>query len=231
MVFGSGPAMGGSFQPTRRVLDQGLAEVRELALHMGELVTRAIERSVAGLVEHDPATCAEVIAGDAGLNALQLRLRELAVTAILTQAPVDGDLRRLLAYLHMSAQMERMGDHCVSIAKIARELVDQPSDTGLGGLARMAELCGIQLSEMLEAVVDLDVERARVVASNDDRVDRIYRRLFDEMVRACASGEDSAFRATRLTLVAHHLERIADRVTNMGEDLVYLETGVVEELG
>jgi phosphate transport system protein len=215
----------------RSVLDQELAQVREQVLGMGEFVARAITRSVTGLVEHDAAVCEQVVAADAELNTLQLRLRELAVTTILTQAPVDGDLRRLLAYLHMSAELERMGDHCVSIAKIARELTDQPATHGLGDLDRMAVLCGIQLAEMLEAVIDGDDEQARIVASHDDRVDRIYRRLFDEMVRACAAGEDTAMRATRLTLVAHHLERIADRVTNMGEDLVFLTTGIVEELG
>ncbi len=205
--------------------------MRELALSMAEFVERAVPHAVEGLTDHDAAVCAEVVAGDAELNALQLRLRELAVTTILTQAPVDGDLRHLLAYLHMSAELERMGDHCVSIAKIGAELVDQPSDRGLADLARMAELCRVQLSEMLDAVTDGDADEARVVASQDDRVDRVYRRIFDEQVRACAAGEDDAARATRLTLVAHHLERIADRVTNMGEDLVYLKTGMVEELG
>jgi phosphate transport system protein len=215
----------------RSALDRDLAQVRELALRMAEFVERAIPRSVAALVREDAGLCDEVITGDAELNALQLQLRELAVTTILTQAPVDGDLRRLLAYLHMSAELERMGDHCSSIARIARELAGAPPGGGLDGLARMAELCRIQLSEMLDAVIDGDVEEARIVASHDDRVDRVYRRLFDEKVRACAAGEETAARATRLTLIAHHLERIADRVTNMGEDLVYLQTGVVEELG
>ncbi len=215
----------------RRVLDRELAEVRELALSMAAFVGRAIPRAVSGLVERDATLCDAVVTGDAELNALQLQLRELAVTTILTQAPVNGDLRRLLAYLHMSAELERMGDHCASIAKIARELVDDPSEGGLPGLSRMAELCRSQLSEMLDAVIAGDAEEARIVASHDDRVDRIYRRLFDEQVRACATGEEAAARATRLTLIAHHLERIADRVTNIGEDLVYLQTGVVEELG
>jgi phosphate transport system protein len=215
----------------RSVLDRELAEVRELAVRMAAFVERAIPRSVAALVRGDAGLCDEVITGDAELNALQLQLRELAVTTILTQAPVDGDLRRLLAYLHMSAELERMGDHCSSIARIARELADAPPEGGLDGLSRMAELCRIQLSEMLDAVIDGDVEAARLVASHDDRVDRVYRRLFDEQVRACAAGEETAARATGLTLIAHHLERIADRVTNMGEDLVYLQTGVVEELG
>jgi phosphate transport system protein len=155
----------------------------------------------------------------------------VAVTTILTQAPVDGDLRLLLAYLHMSAELERMGDHCASIARIARGLPAQASGGGLPGLSRMAELCRIQLSEMVDAVVDADVEEARIVASHDDRVDRIYHRLFAAQVRACAAGEESAACATGLTLIAHHLERIADRVTDMGEDLVYLQTGAVEELG
>jgi phosphate transport system protein len=215
----------------RGALDRDLAAVRELALRMAEFVERAIPRAVAALVEHDAALCDEVVAGDAELNALQLQLRELATTTILTQAPVNGDLRRLLAYLHMSAELERMGDHCASIAKIARELVDDRSEGGLPGLSRMAELCRTQLGEMLDAVIAGDVEEARTVASHDDRVDRIYRRLFDEQVRACAAGEEAAARATRLTLIAHHLERIADRVTNIGEDLVYLRTGLVEELG
>ncbi|HVS42309.1 MAG TPA: phosphate signaling complex protein PhoU [Candidatus Dormibacteraeota bacterium] len=215
----------------RSVLDRELAEARELSLKMGEFVEDAIAGAVEALVEGDAARCDAVVAGDVELNALQLQMRELAIATIVTQAPVDGDLRRMLAYLHMSAELERMGDHCVSIAKIGRELCDPRPAGGLRDLVRMSELCGIQLHEMLEAVVEGDVEGARIVASHDDRVDRIYRRLFDEEVRASAAGEESAATATRLTLVAHHLERIADRVTNMGEDLVYLQTGIVEELG
>src|SRR5438477_322968 len=90
-----------------------------------------------------------------------------------------------------------------------------------GELAEAREL-SLRMGEFVEDAI---------VASHDDRVDRIYRRLFDEEVHACAAGEEDAACATRLTLVAHHLERIADRVTNMGEDLVYLQTGNVEELG
>ena len=215
----------------RRVLDGELAEARELSLRMGEFVEDAIAAAVEALVGGDAARCEAVIAGDTELNALQLRMRELAVVTIVTQAPVDGDLRRMLAYLHMSAELERMGDHCVSIAKIGRELCEHRPAGRLDDLTRMAELCGIQLDEMLAAVVEGDVEGARIVASHDDRVDRIYRRFFDEEVHACAAGEEDPACATRLTLVAHHLERIADRVTNMGEDLVYLQTGNVEELG
>jgi phosphate transport system protein len=215
----------------RRVLDEELVQVRELALRMAEFVEAAIPRAIAALVQADRSQCDAVIAGDAELNALQVELRELCTVTILTQAPVDGDLRRLLAYLHMSTELERMGDHCVSIARIGSQLVDEPADRDLSDLGRMAELCRVQVSEMLDAAVDGDAEAARTVASHDDRVDRLYRRIFDEEVRACSTGEDTGSRATRLTMAAHHLERIADRVTNVGEDIVYLETGAIEELG
>ena len=215
----------------RAVLDRELAQVRELVLEMGEAVERAITRAAGGLLQRDAALCEEVIAQDAEINALQLRLREVVQVTILTQAPVDGDLRRLLAHLHMSAELERMGDHCVSIAKIARERTGDSTARGLDDIDRMAELCRIQLDEMLDAVVAGDVAEARIVASHDDRVDRIYRRIYDEMVLACASGDDTPSHAIGLTMIAHHLERIADRVTNRGEDLLFLEAGIVEELG
>ena len=87
------------------------------------------------------------------------------------------------------------------------------------------------MSDILAAVVARDVARARLVAARDDRVDRVYHRLFDELVQLMSEDGQSAYRATNLVFVAHHLERIADRVTNIAEDLVYLETGVIEELG
>src|SRR5260370_19474520 len=110
----------------------------------------------------------------------------------------------MVAYLHMSAELERMRDHCVSIAKIGRELCEHRPAGRLDDLTRMAELCGIQLDEMLAAVVEGDVEGARIVASHDDRVDRIYRRLFDEEVHACAAGEERPPCPTPLTPAAHH---------------------------
>jgi phosphate transport system protein len=215
----------------RSVLDRELQEARELAVAMGAFVEEAIPESVGGLVAASPERCDAVVAADAELNALQLKVRDLTVATLVTQAPVDGDLRRMLSYLHMSAELERMGDHCVSIAKIGRELCDEPPARDLADLIRMGELCRDQLSGMLDAVVEGDVEAARTVASRDDRVDRLYRRILEEEVRGCSSGEETAFCAPRLSLVAHHLERIADRVTNMGEDLIYLRTGTVEELG
>lgn len=217
--------------PRRGLLEQELARVRADIIQMGELVDGAISRAITGLLERDVDNCTIVIAEDARVNERQREVRELCFTIILTQAPVARDLREIMGLLHMSAELERIGDHCVSIAKIGRWLVDLPELRTYVDLPKMAHFCCEQIRDILAAVVARDVDRARLVAARDDRIDRIYHRLFEELVDLMAEDTESAYQATHLVFVAHHLERIADRVTNIAEDLVFLKTGVIEELG
>jgi phosphate transport system protein len=217
--------------PHRSVLESELRRLRDTLSVMGELIDRAISRGMWGLVERDVDICNAVIAEDSRVNELQREVRELSFNIILTQAPVAGDLREIMSMLHMSAELERMGDHSVSIAKIARTLSDLPELKPYVDLPKMAQFCSEQVRDILGAVVARDTDRAREVALRDDRVDRIYHRLFDDLVQVMIDNSDNVFRATNLIFIAHHLERIADRVTNIAEDLVFLDTGVIEELG
>ena len=88
-----------------------------------------------------------------------------------------------------------------------------------------------QVRGILAAMVSRDVLQARRIAAGDDRVDRIYHRLFDDLIQMMTEDNTTVFRATNLVFIAHHLERIADRVTNIAEDLVFLDSGAIEELG
>src|SRR5690242_18221205 len=106
--------------PHRKELDRELTRVRESVNHMGDLVDRAISRAMWGLNQRSVDMCNAVVADDGDINDLQRDLREQVFQIILTQQPVAGDLREIMGFLHMSAELERMGDHCVSIAKIAR---------------------------------------------------------------------------------------------------------------
>jgi phosphate transport system protein len=217
--------------PHRKELDAELLRVRGCVNHMGDLVDRAISRAMWGLTERSVDICSAVVAEDAEINDLQRELRELVFQIILTQAPVAGDLREIMGFLHMSAELERMGDHCVSIAKIARSLADLPELNPRVDIAKMAQYCQEQVRDVLAAVIARDTDRARAIAARDDRVDRIYHRLFDELVGIMTDDGDNVYRATNMVFIAHHLERIADRVTNIAEDLIFTETGVIEDLG
>jgi phosphate transport system protein len=95
----------------------------------------------------------------------------------------------------------------------------------------MSQYCADQVRDILGALVSTDVNRARSVAARDDRVNRIYHRLLDDLIQLMSEDSSNVYRGTQLILVAHNFERIADRVTNLAEDLVFLETGEIEELG
>jgi len=217
--------------PHRSVLDEELRRLRDGVTEMGELVDKAISRAMWGLTQRSVDVCTSVIEDDHKVNELQRQLRELAFTIILTQAPMARDLREIMGMLHMTVELERMGDHCVSIAKIGRSLADLPELKPYVDLPTMANYCSEQVRDILAAVVARDVDRARQVAARDDRVDRVYHRLLDDLIQLMSDDSANVFRATNLIFIAHHLERIADRVTNIAEDLVFLETGSIEELG
>jgi phosphate transport system protein len=228
-VSGSHPLHGP--HPHRPELDTEMQVLRADVMRLGQFVDRAIEKSIWGLTERNVDLCTAVIEADTEANDLERQVRELVFQTILTQAPVAGDLREIMGLLHMASELERMADHCVSIAKIARTLADLPPLEPAVDIPKMAQYCGKQVRDILAGVMARDVERARQVAARDDRVDRIYHRLFDELVQSMTDHGDNVLRATNLVFIAHHLERIADRVINIAEDLIFTETGVIEDLG
>jgi phosphate transport system protein len=217
--------------PHRPSLDTEQRRIRDLVLEMGEMVDVAISRATRALVERDVELASTVITGDGTVNARQAEVHEHCLTVILTQAPVARDLREILGFLHMSDELERMADHTVNIARIARNLADLPPLGSQIDLPVLSRTVAEQVREMLNALVARDVDRAREIAARDDRVDRIYHRIVDDLLQVMVANSKDVYPGTQLILVAMNFERIADRVTNLAEDLVFLETGSVEELG
>lgn len=214
-----------------RSLENDRHRLSELILTMGDLVDTAISRATLGLVNRDPELCNRVIADDHLVNEHQRAAGEICFNVLLHGAAEPGPLREVLGFLHMSAELERMADHCVNIARIGRTLADFPVLHPSVDVPRMAQYCAEQVRDMLGALVVRDISRARLVAARDDRVDRVYSRLLDDLLHLMSEDSSTVFRATNYILVAHNLERIADRVTNLAEDLVFVETGEIQELG
>jgi phosphate transport system protein len=217
--------------PLRSSLESEQRQVRDLVLEMGEMVDVAIAHATRALLDRDVEMASQVITGDADVNARQAEVHEHCLSVILTQAPVARDLREILGFLHMSDELERMGDHCVNVARIGRNLADLPPLRAPIDLAILSRTVAAQVRDMLNALVGRDIDRAREIAARDDRVDRIYHRMVDDILQLMVADTRDVYAGTQLILVAMNLERIADRVTNLAEDLVFLETGNVEELG
>jgi phosphate transport system protein len=214
---------------TRSGFDREIQLLQEDIVLMGSMVRKQIERSVAALkiLDHDAAR--RVIAADAEVDSMRFQIEDRALRIIATQQPMASDLRIVVAGLNMIIDMERMGDHAEGIAKLVLRHEDQPLLKPLIDIPRMAQIAEDMLDRALQAFVAHDADAAREVARLDDEVDQLYEQIYRELLTYMISDPRTIDRATWLLWVAHNLERIADRATNICERVVFLVTGKMEE--
>ena len=201
---------------------------------MGTLVESQIEAALDALRRRDGSAAEKVRTQDHYLNELFRQMREQVFMVISTQQPVARDLRYLMGLQWIATELERMGDYAVRIARMTGTLVALPDQPLRAEFGLMGELAIGQVHDILEALIDQNEPRAREVAARDNEIDRLYHRVFEDLVKEIGNGHvdsDGALRSVTLLLVAHNLERISDRVTNVAEDIIFLESGQVVELG
>jgi phosphate transport system protein len=207
--------------------------LRESLLRMAGLVESQIDEALTALRVFDRVTADRVRMSDQAINELFRQIREQVFQVIATQQPVAHDLRTLMGVQYSAVELERIGDYAVRIARLTSTLAGLPHEPLRPEFGLMGELASQQIRDILDALIEEDAERAREVAAKDDEVDRLYHRVFEALIEDMGNGTDAedALRAVTLINVAHNLERIADRVTNVAEDIVFLESGQVVELG
>lgn len=216
---------------SRAALDEGLVSLQRQLRTLAGLVDLSIERSIHSLQRLDREEAERVVAEDRRINELRFKIEDDAVHLIAMQQPIASDLRLIIGVLSVVPELERIGDYCAGIAKIALLHGDQPLLKPLVDIPRMAEACREMLRDAVDAFVGRDAEKARSVALRDDDVDRLYEQVYRELLTFMLSDPRTIDRATWLIWVAHNLERIGDRVQNICERTVYEVSGVMRELG
>lgn len=214
----------------RVVLDQELKTLQEGILRMGAMVNKAIDSSILALASKDTTLARHVINEDAKINDKRFSIEEAGLRIIATQQPVTVDLRRLMADIIIANELERMGDHAEGIARIVIRMGDEPLLKPLIDLPRMADACREMLSTVLEAYVDGNVGLARNVASRDVFLDDLYTQIFRELLTFMIEDQRTVTRGLYLLFAAHNLERIGDRITNIAERAIFIQSGEVREL-
>ena len=214
----------------RTALERQLNEVQEDMLVMADMVERAIERSIDALRNRDVDLARDVITEDLQINRKRYDIEELCLELMATQQPLATDLRTIIAVLHIIVDLERMGDHAEGTAKIAIMLAGEPPLKPYIDIPRMAQIATRMLRASLEAFKHRDTEAARRICDEDDEVDVLYDQVYRELLTYMLADPKTIERATHVTWVAHNLERIADRVTNICERVVYMVEGKIEEL-
>jgi phosphate transport system protein len=211
--------------------DSDLAALRDGVRVLGGMVAEGVASAMAGLESRDGDRLRAVVAGDAEVNERHRQERERGLAVLAAQHPTGHQLNEVFGLMLMASELERMGDHAKSCARYALPLIELSSRPRLDAILRMGRYVEEQVRDILEAVTANDHRRAQDIAARDDRIDRIYHRVFDDMVETMRAQSEWVYPGTNLIFIAHNLERIADRVTNIAEDVVFLATGRLTELG
>ena len=214
----------------RRTLDREENQIKDDILRMGSLVETAIERAVTALKQRDGALAQQIIDEDQVINQLRFQIEEECLTVIATQQPAASDLRATIAATHVAVELERMADHATGIATITLRMLDQPLLKPLIDVPLMANIAREMIRGALEAFIRHDAEMARQVAMRDDEVDELYQQVFRELLTYMLEDPKNISRATHLLWVAHNIERIADRATNLCERAIFISTGQLADL-
>ena len=214
----------------RTDFDRDLRILNDDLLMLGSMVEKALARAVDALRRRDLEASREVIEQDDLIDRQTYDIEEKCIKLLATQQPMAIDLRLLISLLHISVELERMGDYAEGIAKISIAMGDEPPLKPLIDIPRMADLASGMLRRSLDALVNRDVVAAAQVCNDDDQVDALYDQVYRELLTFMIEDPKSIRRATFLLWVAHDLERVADRATNIGERVIFLVTGKFAEV-
>ena len=207
-----------------------LSDLQDKALEMTSMVDRAVERSVAALVSRDVALARVVIDEDQVINEAAYGLQNQCVVLLAQQGPMAGDLRLVVSVTAIATELERMGDHAEGIAKIVVMMQDEPLVKPLIDIPIMAKKSRTMMNDAVQAFIDKDIEGAYAVGRADDEVDDLYTTVYDDLIQVMVADQSTIEPATHLLWVAHNLERIADRATNIAERTVYTVTGELPQM-
>jgi phosphate transport system protein len=215
----------------RETLDRRINHLLEEILVLDSMVEDAILQSVESLKKQDVERAQQIYIYDKVVNAKRIDLENESITTIATQQPIMArDLRLLASILEVAAELERMGDYAKGIATICLRIGKEPHIKPLVDIPRMAELSISMLHRSVGAFVRGDAETALQIPQEDDLVDSLYNQVYRELVTIMFSNPATIDQANYLMWVAHNLERVADRVTNICERTIYTQTGELKEI-
>ena len=209
----------------RTDLDRRIKNLYQEVALLANVVDKAINRSVEALKARDLVESKQLIIEDDYIDQKRYEIEDLCVDLIATQQPMAGDLRAIVAMLHITVELERMGDYAEGIAKISLLMGDDPPLKPLIDIPRMADKATEMLRDSIDALVQRDEIMANRVIKDDDEVDDLYDQVYRELLLFMIQDPRTIQRATYLLWAAHDLERIADRATNIAERVIYLVSG------
>lgn len=208
-----------------RIIDSQIEDLKKMTIEMGGLVEKAFASVVSGLLKREAYQFAEVHRIEQAINDLQIKIDNECLQVLAKQGPVAKDLRLILSIIKINTDLERMGDQCVNVAYIGRELVERGFSQSMNDLEQMSGATTIMVKTALDSFVKMDVVIAESVLGMDDLVDQLRSKINRSSIEAMKT--DTANLQTHLDflLIARNFERMGDHSTNIAEDVIFALSG------
>lgn len=218
---------------TRGSLDAELKNLNENLTRLASMVEHALTSSLDALEKKDYNRARDVVTGDEEINQLRYTIEQDCLRVLAIQQPQASDLRRVVVITHLATELERIGDHASGISRLQLRMVEEGivDIDSLHQLPKMGRRGEKMIREAMQAYLNEDIELANKVINRDNKMNRQYGQfssiMFDSMDAAEGSVEVRV--PTYLLWMAHNLERIGDRVTNICERIIFMITGTWTE--
>ena len=209
----------------RPQLTGNLAGIQELLGQMAARTAEALDKALHAFLTQDQDLAKAVKEGDADIDALQVRIEDLAAIGMATQQPVASDLRTMVAAIHVAGDLERAADYASHLAKATKRFIGEPRYKQFSRLETMARVCGAMIRKTDEAFRTRSVDLARESAAMDDVVDHEHKAMLNDIIGLIRERPETAEKAEKLLFTSSHLERLGDHMTNACESIVFMVSG------
>lgn len=208
-------------------LERDLESLERDILAQSSIVEQMIRTACRGLCDRDPSVSAELAVHEPSVNRREVKIEEECLKILALHQPVAGDLRRVATVLKVNSDLERIADLAVNIGERIPAIAECHELKLSVSINEMSALTIGMVRDALDALVDLDVDRARQVCVSDDEVDEYNRRVIDELHEVMRNSPEMVEASLHFFSASRHIERIADHATNIAEDVIYLVEGAI----
>jgi phosphate transport system protein len=207
--------------------DTDLKRLRDMLTEMGGIVESQVALAAEAIMNRDSNAATRAVEEDPKVDQLERDVEQFVIRMLALRQPMAGDLRRIVAGLKITGDLERIGDYAANVAKRSIVLGQYTLPYPLTGLAHMAEMVQEQLKTIIDVVGSSDTAKAVEVWRSDRVVDDIYNALFRELITYMMEDPRNITPCTHLLFIAKNLERIGDHTTNIAETIYYAVEGEV----
>ena len=207
--------------------DSELNRVSARVMELGGLVEQQIHQAVYALTQFSTESIAQIHANEDRVNAMEVEIDYELSSIIGRRQPTARDLRMLMAFSKVTANLERMGDEAHKIARMVQSIIESGAARSLpsGELRVAAEMASAMLRKALDALARLDTKTAVAILKEDDLIDDEFDGFVRKLITYMMEDPRKISPSLDLLFVAKAIERIGDHSKNVAELIIYLVEG------